>query len=61
MACGYQMATHSFAKNLAKQIPELAGAEISFNWQFAEELKTITSAEGDDALLESLQQGSKVD
>ena len=61
MACGYQMAAHSFAKDLAQQIPELAGRENSANWRFAEELGKITSSDRDDALLESLQQGTKVD
>jgi len=61
MACGYQMAAHSFAKNLSQQIPELAGGENSANWRFAEELAKITSPNRDEALLESLQQGTKVD
>jgi predicted acylesterase/phospholipase RssA len=61
MACGYQMAAHSFAKDLAQQIPELVGRENCANWRFAEELGKITSSDRDDALLESLRQGTKVD
>jgi predicted acylesterase/phospholipase RssA len=64
MACGYQMAAHSFAKNLAQKIPELAepeAAAAASNWRFAEELGIITSSHRDDAMLASLQQGTKVD
>ena len=61
MACGYQMATHSF-KNMAKQIPELASQETFFdNWPFLQELGKITSENLDYALLESLREGTKVD
>lgn len=61
MACGYRMATHSFAKDLARQIPELVGRETSVSWRFAEELGKITSSNRDGALLESLRQGTKMD
>ena len=44
MACGYQMASHSFAKDLAQRIPELGGRETLAKWQFTEELEKITSS-----------------
>jgi hypothetical protein len=48
-------------QDLAQQISELAGRETPASWQFAEELGKITSSDRDDALLESLRQGTKVD
>ena len=61
MACGYQMAAHSFAKDLARQIPELMGQETPVSWRFAEELGKITSQDRDVALLDSLREGTKMD
>jgi hypothetical protein len=61
MACGYKMATHSF-ENMTKQIPELAGQETpSGKWPFVQELEKITSNNLDNALLDSLREGTKVD
>jgi len=62
MACGYQMATHSFAEHLAPEIPELADQEQKADWVFAPDLEKITSLDPPDhgELLKSLQEGSKV-
>jgi hypothetical protein len=62
MACGYQMAAHSFAKHLARDIPELADREQKADWVFAPELEKITSPEPPDCgeLLNSLKEGSKL-
>jgi predicted acylesterase/phospholipase RssA len=62
MACGYQMAAHSFAEHLAREIPELGDREQKADWDFASDLKKITSPDPPDhgELLRSLQEGSKV-
>jgi hypothetical protein len=62
MACGYQMATHSFAEHLARKIPELADQELRADWVFAPDLQKIISLDPPDhgELLKSLQEGSKV-
>lgn len=62
MACGYQMAAHSFAEHLARKIPELADHEQKTDWIFSPDLEKITSLDppDDGELLKSLQEGSKV-
>ena len=64
MACGYQMASKTFDKHIAKQIPELWEEPVETEWPFAEMLKEITSTaaatKDRDKLLESLRAGSKV-
>jgi predicted acylesterase/phospholipase RssA len=62
MACGYQMATHSFEEHLARKIPELAGQDRKADWVFAPDLQNIVSLDPPDngELLKSLQEGSKL-
>jgi hypothetical protein len=62
MACGYQMAAHSFGEHLARKIPELADHEQKADWVFAPDLEKIISLDPPDhgELLKSPQEGSKV-
>jgi predicted acylesterase/phospholipase RssA len=64
MACGYQMTSKAFERELAHQIPELAGQRVDASWPFSEKLEEITSTKaftpGRGKLLFELQEGSKV-
>jgi predicted acylesterase/phospholipase RssA len=64
MACGYQMASKAFEKDLARAVPELAAEPTKEEWVFSDTLKEITSTapstQGRASLLESLRAGSEV-
>ena len=64
MACGYQMASKAFEKQLAKRIPELAGQVVPATWTFESARREITSTAAVTAdrgkLLHALSAGSKV-
>ncbi len=64
MACGYQMASKAYERDLAHKITELAGQEIKGGWPFAKELRVITSMEEASQerteLLETLRRGKTV-
>ncbi len=63
MACGYQMATNAFERDLAK-LTELYESPLKVQWPFAEYLSEITSSAVTTAkrkpLLDALRAGSKV-
>jgi predicted acylesterase/phospholipase RssA len=63
MACGYQMATKAFERDLAKST-ELWDTPVKENWPFADHLSEITSTAAATPrrkmLLDSLRAGSKV-
>jgi len=64
MACGYQMASKAFERQLADRIPELAGQRVPANWTFEGTRKEITSTVATTPdrgkLLHALRGGSKV-
>jgi len=64
MACGYQMASKAFEKQLANRIPELAGQHVPVTWSFESTRKEITSTAATTPdrgkLLHGLRAGSKV-
>ena len=64
MACGYQMASKAFEKQLANKIPELAGRRVPDTWTFENMRKEITSTAATTPdrgkLLYALSAGSKV-
>lgn len=61
MACGYQMASKSFERDLASKIPELSQQEIVGNWPFAAMLTEITSSSpAAEVTLDALRKGSQV-
>ena len=63
MACGYQMATKAFERQLA-HIPELAVQAEPAQWPFAPQLRVITTpgalSDERQELLEQLRRGSIV-
>ncbi len=63
MACGYQMATNAFERDLAK-LTELYESPLKVDWPFADYLDEITSTAvttpGREPLLGALRAGSTV-
>jgi predicted acylesterase/phospholipase RssA len=59
MACGYQMASRAFQRDLG-HLHELSDEPATWNWAFAEMLKDITSTSRRDQLLAALQAGNRI-
>jgi hypothetical protein len=64
MACGYQMASKAFERDLAHRISELAAKPTESDWPFSEMLSEITSTAATtpdrQSLLAALRKGSQV-
>jgi hypothetical protein len=56
MACGYQMASKAFYRDL-RHLHELFDDSVAGTWPFADMLKDITSTGRRDQLLAILQKG----